>query len=147
MFWRGQSVKARTSLAGSGSVCCLAGSLGSAPQHPMRILIVDDDFDSGEELQLLLGAVGYEVKLVYERQHAAEVAIAFQPDVGVLDIGLGGSSGCELCAQLGSLTQLQHCAFSPYPHSLQTRLLLEVPRLASCNTSLSRSPWVSSWQL
>jgi len=77
----------------------------------MRILIVEDDVDSGEALMHLLSDVGYEVRLVLSPLQAPAVAIAFQPHVAILDLGLPAMSGYELIAQLLALPEIGACRY------------------------------------
>ncbi|HYP77684.1 MAG TPA: response regulator [Polyangiaceae bacterium] len=77
----------------------------------MKILIVEDDADSGEALMQLLGDFGYEVEWVMCPTLASNAAVQFQPDVAILDIGLPMISGYDLMAMLRSLPQLEACRF------------------------------------
>jgi CheY-like chemotaxis protein len=77
----------------------------------MRILIVEDDADSGEELLALLTDVGHEARLVMMPTRAAAVAIEFRPDLAILDIGLPVMSGHELIQVLRALPELSSCRY------------------------------------
>ena len=73
---------------------------GTAPQRPLRILVVDDNADAGEMLALFLEASGHQV-MVEQGAHAALArARAERPDVCVLDIGLPEMDGNELAREL-----------------------------------------------
>ncbi len=65
-----------------------------------RVLVVDDNVDSAESLALALTLEGYDAKLAYDGPGAVELALAFQPQVALLDIGLPGMNGYELARQL-----------------------------------------------
>src|SRR5215475_5755134 len=65
-----------------------------------RILVVDDNADSAESLALALTLEGYDAKLAYDGPGAVELALVFQPQVALLDIGLPGMNGYELARQL-----------------------------------------------
>ncbi|HZZ93935.1 MAG TPA: ATP-binding protein [Usitatibacter sp.] len=56
--------------------------------EPRRILVVDDNRDAAESLSMLLHARGHDVRVAYDGLEAVGAAIAFQPDVVLLDIGL-----------------------------------------------------------
>jgi len=65
-----------------------------------RVLVVDDNADSAESLALALTLEGHDAKLAYDGPGAVEVALAFKPQVALLDIGLPGMNGYELARQL-----------------------------------------------
>ncbi len=77
----------------------------------MKILIVEDDADSGEALMHLLGDFGYEVRLVMKPILAGAVASEFLPDIAILDIGLPVISGYELIRRLRALPELTGCRY------------------------------------
>jgi PAS domain S-box-containing protein len=56
--------------------------------EPRRILVVDDNRDAAESLSMLLHARGHDVRVAYDGLEAVGAAIAFLPDVVLLDIGL-----------------------------------------------------------
>lgn len=62
---------------------------------PLRILIAEDNEDSGASLKMLLDAVGYEAHLVSDGSAAVVAAAAIQPDVIIMDIGLPVLNGYE----------------------------------------------------
>jgi CheY-like chemotaxis protein len=65
-----------------------------------RLLVVDDNPDSGETLGLLLRTTGREVQVVESGAQAlASVAIEC-PDAVVLDVGMPGMNGYELAQRL-----------------------------------------------
>ena len=63
----------------------------------MRILVVDDNRDSADSLAMLLRLFGNDVRSVYDGRLALEVATAYRPDVVLLDIGLPGLDGLQVC--------------------------------------------------
>ena len=77
----------------------------------MRILIVEDDVDSGEALMHLLVDLGHETQLVLNPLQAPAVAIRFRPQVAIVDIGMPVVSGYELIAQLRALPELGACRY------------------------------------
>jgi PAS domain S-box-containing protein len=62
-----------------------------------RILVVDDNFDSAESMTLLLEMAGNECRMAHSGTEAIESTEAFSPDVLLLDIGLPGIDGYEVC--------------------------------------------------
>jgi CheY-like chemotaxis protein len=65
-----------------------------------RILIVDDNADSADSLAMLLQLAGHEAHTVYDGPQALEAATRLQPEVLLLDLGLPGMDGCELCRRI-----------------------------------------------
>jgi signal transduction histidine kinase len=74
------------------------GELPECP--PLRILIVEDSRDAAESLAKLLRLGGHEVLMAQEGEHALHLAARLQPSVALLDIGLPGMDGYELCRRL-----------------------------------------------
>ena len=68
--------------------------------RPQRILVVDDNADARDLLQSTLDHAGHLAATAGNATEAAAVAASFQPDVGVLDIGLPGIDGYELARRL-----------------------------------------------
>ncbi len=69
---------------------------------PPRVLVVDDNEDNADSLSILLTTRGYAVAVAYEGETAIAHAIAEQPDVILLDIGLARMNGLEVCARIRS---------------------------------------------
>jgi two-component system CheB/CheR fusion protein len=65
----------------------------------MRVLIVDDDLDSAENLAALLSAIGHEVRVEVGAPAGVDAAANWRPDVALLDIGLP-HGGAYLVASL-----------------------------------------------
>jgi two-component system response regulator MprA len=66
----------------------------------MRILIVDDDRALREALRRALGLAGYESVLAADGEQALARATSSAPDAIVLDVGLPGMDGLEVCRAL-----------------------------------------------
>lgn len=62
-----------------------------------RILVVDDNFDSAESMATLLSMSGNECEMAHDGTIAIQIAETFKPDVILLDIGLPGINGFEVC--------------------------------------------------
>jgi two-component system, OmpR family, response regulator MprA len=67
------------------------------------ILVVDDDRAVREALRRTLTLGGYEVQLAESGEQALESLMRSLPEVVVLDIGLPGMDGLELCRRLRRL--------------------------------------------
>jgi two-component system, OmpR family, response regulator MprA len=67
-----------------------------------RVLIVEDDEDIADVLRRSLRNEGYEVKTSADGVEALDLAAGFVPDLVVLDLGLPGMDGVEVCRRLRS---------------------------------------------
>jgi CheY-like chemotaxis protein len=65
-----------------------------------RVLVVDDNADSAESLALLLRIQGHLVETAHDGQTAVELAERFQPDAILLDLGMPGMNGYDVCGQI-----------------------------------------------
>ncbi|HYW32035.1 MAG TPA: ATP-binding protein, partial [Gemmatimonas sp.] len=68
-----------------------------AADAPRRILVVDDSVDAAESMAMLLRLRGHEVQVAHNGYDALELAAASKPSVVLLDIGLPGMDGYEVC--------------------------------------------------
>jgi PAS domain S-box-containing protein len=68
--------------------------------QPRRILVVDDNRDAADSLCMLLKARGHEVRVAYDGLEAVGAAVAFAPEVVLLDIGLPKLSGYEAAPRI-----------------------------------------------
>ena len=67
-----------------------------------RVLVVEDDVDIADVLRRSLRNEGYEVRTSADGIEALDVAAGFVPDLVVLDLGLPGLDGVEVCRRLRS---------------------------------------------
>jgi two-component system KDP operon response regulator KdpE len=67
-----------------------------------RILVVDDETPMRRLLQTGLGGYGYEVETAADGIEAVEKAVAWRPDVILLDLGLPKLSGLDVCRSIRS---------------------------------------------
>jgi CheY-like chemotaxis protein len=65
-----------------------------------RILVVDDNEDSAESLAMLLSLSGHETHVARSGPDALTRADALRPDAILLDLGLPGLNGYEVCRRL-----------------------------------------------
>ncbi len=72
----------------------------SAEVPRRRILVVDDNVDSTESLVLLLQLEGHDVRAALDGHSAIATAMAFLPQVVLLDIGLPDMDGLEVARHL-----------------------------------------------
>ena len=76
--------------------------LSEVDQIGGRVLVVEDDDDIADILRRSLRNEGYEVRTSADGIEALDVAAGFLPDVVVLDLGLPGLDGVEVCRRLRS---------------------------------------------
>jgi signal transduction histidine kinase len=112
----GGTVRASSDGAGKGSefrvslpVVAAVADAAPAAQQPaaradgaLRILVADDNRDAAETLGILLEVMGHQVRCVHDGQAAADAALAFDPELVLLDIGMPGLNGYETCRLLRS---------------------------------------------
>ena len=72
----------------------------AVPAHRKRMLVVDDNGDSAESLALLLALAGHETHVAHDGPEALTRADALRPDAVLLDLGLPGLNGYEVCRRL-----------------------------------------------
>ena len=75
-------------------------SESAAARAGRRILVVDDDHDSAESLAMLFQLMGHDVRAAHNGLAAVDLAEAFRPDLIVLDIGMPGLDGYEVCRRI-----------------------------------------------
>jgi two-component system CheB/CheR fusion protein len=64
------------------------------------VLVVEDNLDAAESTVLLLRGYGHDVAVVNDGREAVLAALAFRPDVILLDIGLPGLDGFSVARLL-----------------------------------------------
>ena len=74
----------------------------AVPRRVLRVLIVDDNEDGAEALAMLLESAGHETHKAYDGFEAIEAARRLSPDAVLLDIGLPGLNGYEVCRRIRS---------------------------------------------
>lgn len=111
----GGTVVARSAGPGQGSAftvrlpCLEAAAI--APVHALaaaggsghagsRVLLVDDNVDAADSLAVVLKMAGFTTSVLHEGTAVLQEALAFQPDVVLLDIGLPDMTGYEVAARL-----------------------------------------------
>jgi two-component system CheB/CheR fusion protein len=76
-------------------------------QHRRRILIVDDNVDSGEAMSIIFELWGHEVRTSESGAGALALLEHFTPDVAFVDIGLPDIDGYELASRLREKNELR----------------------------------------
>lgn len=65
-----------------------------------RVLVVEDNMDVADMLVMMLQMFGHEVQAAYSGQTALNMAVEYQPDFVLLDIGLPDMDGYEVARRL-----------------------------------------------
>src|SRR5688572_1609164 len=71
-----------------------------APARPTRVLVADDTDSIRALFEKLLAGDGYQVTCVVDGLQALEAAQTIRPDVILLDVGMPGLDGIEVCRRL-----------------------------------------------
>jgi CheY-like chemotaxis protein len=76
---------------------------------PKRVLVVEDNLDSVHTLAYLLNDMGHAVEYAINGYVALDVARRFRPQFVLLDLGLPGLDGFEVCRQIRGDPDLSGC--------------------------------------
>lgn len=79
---------------------------GNAPQQARRVLIVDDDADTGRSLAALLEMMGHDAVYVTRASHALPRAKSFRPDIAFVDLGMPEVDGYALARSFRADSEL-----------------------------------------
>ena len=120
-------VEAHSEGLGKGSEFTLYLPLTSAPQNTSRpqspppqkeqvpasyrVLVVDDNEPSMKTMGWMMELMGHEVQLAQDGPTAIEVATRFRPQFVLLDIGLPGMNGYEVCEHMRKDPALKNTVF------------------------------------
>ena len=74
-----------------------------------RVLIVDDNEASAKTLGWTLEMLGHDIRLAHDGSKAIEIAESYKPQVILLDIGLPGTNGYEICEILRKRPLFKNC--------------------------------------
>jgi CheY-like chemotaxis protein len=70
----------------------------------LKVLVVDDNFDVAQTVGWMLETIGHDYRLVHEGKLAVQTAQEYRPDAILLDIGMPGMDGYEVCRALREQT-------------------------------------------
>jgi CheY-like chemotaxis protein len=70
-----------------------------------RVLVVEDNPDTRETLRFVLGVWGHQVEVACDGEQGLAKALAWQPEVTILDIGLPLLDGYEVARRLRAALQ------------------------------------------
>ena len=93
----GSAAQARVSAAGEGIIAGMSPNLAAAAAH---VLVVDDETVLAGLVANYLQRAGFRTSTAFDGDMAVELALAERPDVVVLDLGLPGRDGLEVCREI-----------------------------------------------
>jgi CheY-like chemotaxis protein len=71
-----------------------------APRSGPRVLVVDDNADVAQSLSMLLDVNGFQVRTAANGLAGVDAAARERPDIVLLDIGMPGIDGYEVCRRI-----------------------------------------------
>ena len=77
-----------------------------------KLLVIEDSFDVRMGLQAVLMGEGHQVEAVATGEQGLEAFETFQPDLILLDLGLPGISGLEVCERVRKVSSVPIIVFS-----------------------------------
>jgi DNA-binding response OmpR family regulator len=66
----------------------------------VRLLVADDNNDAADTLAMILGMMGYAVRVAYGGLEAIAVAQEFRPQAAILDVGMPELDGYQVAQEL-----------------------------------------------
>jgi CheY-like chemotaxis protein len=111
----GGSIEAHSAGPGSGTEFVIRLPLAPQPDAPaanpdqpsaapagkrLKVLVVDDNDDLVQMLELTIEGMGHEVRKALDGRTAIAAALAYRPDVVLLDLGLPIVNGLEVAREL-----------------------------------------------
>jgi two-component system, chemotaxis family, CheB/CheR fusion protein len=69
---------------------------------PLRVLVVEDNPDGCQSLCMLVGLWGYAYRTAPDGPAGIDMALAWGPDVALVDLGLPGCDGLEVARRVRS---------------------------------------------
>jgi len=88
-----------------------AVELPVAVDGPLSVLIADDNQDAAITMGWILEAKGCDVTVVEDGPSALRAVKQISPDLFLLDIGMPGMNGYDLCIALREMSPLKHAVF------------------------------------
>lgn len=76
--------------------------------HPLRILVIEDSPDVGDQLAILLRHRGNEVRLERTGEAGVTAVGEFKPEAVLLDIGLPDLDGHDVATRIRSVAGFEH---------------------------------------
>jgi PAS domain S-box-containing protein len=83
----------------------------TAPRAMLKVMVVDDNRDSAQTMGWTMELLGCEARVLTNAADAIAAAKDYLPDVVLLDIGMPGMSGYDLCRHLRAQPGLENTMF------------------------------------
>jgi signal transduction histidine kinase len=96
---KGASFKVLIPRAAPPGPATLPGEPGqqTSTSRPLRILVVDDTVEVAQTIGWMLEEIGHDYHMVHDGRLALQAAKDYEPDAILLDIGLPGMDGYQVC--------------------------------------------------
>lgn len=95
--------------SGRGASSTIANGDVKKTADPKRVLIIEDNLDAVHSMALLLRDMGHEVEYALDGYAGIEAAWRFRPEFILLDLGLPGLDGFDVCRRLKRELGLAYC--------------------------------------
>ncbi|HLX23660.1 MAG TPA: CHASE3 domain-containing protein [Usitatibacter sp.] len=76
------------------------GAANYAAARRRKVLVVDDNKDGAESLRALVELMGHDARVAFDGRAALAIGAEWAPEVVLLDIGLPGVNGYEICREM-----------------------------------------------
>jgi CheY-like chemotaxis protein len=86
--------------AGASALPAAARNEAKKTADPKRVLIVEDNIDAVRSLAYLVRDMGHFVEYAINGYVAVDIARSFMPDIVLLDLGLPGMDGFDVCKKI-----------------------------------------------
>lgn len=107
----------------------------SVLMKPRRVLVIEDDIANARSLVALLKLEGHEAYYAINGFAGMTVARAFRPEVVILDLGLPGMDGYEVCTHLKQQVKQPKVVVVSGRATMQDR---ERSKAAGCDAHLAK---------
>lgn len=110
---------------------------------PKKVLIVEDSFDIGDSLKLLIEHEGYDAVVARSGSEGFEKALDEGPDLILMDVNLPDINGIDLTRKLRAQPQISETPIlcvSSYTFKIEDEVLS-----AGCNEVFSKSSFMTSF--
>lgn len=104
---KGSTFELRLPLAEEAPHATADGLSGAQAARSLNVLVVDDNRESAETTSWMLDLIGHHTRTVHDGVAALAAAETETPDVILLDIGMPGMNGYEVCRELRKRPQLR----------------------------------------
>ncbi|HEY5948814.1 MAG TPA: ATP-binding protein, partial [Kofleriaceae bacterium] len=90
----------RTPTTGAMRAVSVSRPVSRVATTPLRILVVDDNYEAADILEIALSALGHSIAIAYDGASALEIAKTHAPQIALVDLGLPVMNGYSLAEAL-----------------------------------------------